>query len=362
MRRVHPQTATRISRMTIRILHIAHQQLRKFGNTRVSWGRKLDFGFIKAGYDLHNFSDRDVAAFESPLGIRPWGKKRANQRLLEMVEHAEPDLVVAGHCDTIYHSTLAEIRRMRPNVKIAHINCDPLFVPSNVERIKLRGEVSDAVFVSTGKKVLDQVFANTPAPVYHMPNSVEPTVERFDVSTQQETKSDLLFCSKSTEYTTRGQMVSWLRQELPTSFTFRTPGSFGEPGVWALDYDRALANTKMGLNLNRQEGDYWYSSDRMAHFGGNGVLVVTHAANRFDTLFPDETLVYFNNQEELRDRLVEFHNDDAKRRDWAGRTRKFFHEHMNATQHAKYIVEKTMGLPLSEDYVWERELPAIPTA
>jgi len=122
----------------MRVLHIAYQQLRRYGKTRVSWAQKLTFGLIKNDHYTQVFSDRDVAAFEAPLGIRDLGKKAANKRLLEMVDAVEPDLVIAGHCDMITNDTLAEIKKRHPNCAIAHCNNDPLFVPSNVERIKYR--------------------------------------------------------------------------------------------------------------------------------------------------------------------------------------------------------------------------------
>ena len=133
----------------MRILHIAHRQLRKYGATRVNWAKKLELGLIKAGYDLHDFSDRDVAASEAPLGIRPIGRRRANRKLLEMAEAVEPDLIIAGHCDVITNATLADLRRAHPGAVIVHCNNDPLFVPDNAARIAHRAEIVDAVFAST---------------------------------------------------------------------------------------------------------------------------------------------------------------------------------------------------------------------
>ena len=70
----------------MRVLHIAYQQLRRYGQTRVSWAQKLTNGLIKNDHYVSVFSDRDVAAFEAPLGIRDLGKNKANQKLLETVD------------------------------------------------------------------------------------------------------------------------------------------------------------------------------------------------------------------------------------------------------------------------------------
>ncbi|MFW1676841.1 glycosyltransferase family protein [Pontibacter sp. JAM-7] len=338
----------------MRVLHVAYQQLRRYGKTRVSWAHKLTLGLIRNDHYVQVFSDRDVAAFEAFLGIRELGKKKANQRLLETVDAVEPDLIIVGHCDLITNATLAQIRQSRPNVVMAHCNNDPLFVPSNVDRLRHRAEVVDAVFVSTGMPELRQ-FDDCPARFYHMPNPVDASIEVLDNSVRSDLPVDLLFCSNSNDFTQRRDIVQQLKQSLGDELNFNTPGSFGQSPVWGRDYERALADTRMGLNLNRQEGDYWYSSARMAQLAGSGILQFTHSAPRFDELLPAETLVYFNDIDSLRDRIREFHHDDAKRQAWAGRARSFFHEHMNSKLYAQYILEAAMELPLSHEYVWAKD-------
>ncbi|KXS54965.1 MAG: hypothetical protein AWU57_661 [Marinobacter sp. T13-3] len=339
----------------MRVLHIAYQQLRRYGQTRVSWAQKLTNGLIKNDHYVSVFSDRDVAAFEAPLGIRDLGKNKANQKLLETVDAVEPDLIIAGHCDIITNETLEEIRKRRPSITIAHCNNDPLFVPDNVERIKHRASVVDAIFVSTGRRELD-IFEGLGARVYHMPNPVDPAIECMTNDQRTDLEIDLLFCSNSTNFTKRLEMVKWLKDQLGDELNFKTFGSFGEPPVWGRDYDRALAQTRMGLNLNRQEGHYWYSSARMAQLAGNGILQFTHSGPRFDELLPPESVVYFNDQEDLLGKIREFHHDDAKRRLWASRAREFFHTEINSRLYAQYIVEASLMQPFSHEYVWARDI------
>ena len=339
----------------MRVLNVAYQQLRRYGATRVSWAQKLTFGLIKNDHFTQGFSDRDVAAFEAPLGIRDLGVKRANKRLLETVAAFEPDLVIAGHCDMISNDTLAQIRKLMPNCAIVHCNNDPLFVPSNVERIKSRATVTDAVFVSTGRREL-KMFEGGRARVYHMPNPVDASIENLDNSHRTDLPIDLLFCSNSDDFTQRLQNVKFLKDQLEGQLNFKTYGSFGEKPVWGRDYDRALAQTKMGLNFNRQEVHYWYSSARMAQLAGNGILQFTHANLKFDELLPPESVVYFREMDDLLASIRAFHHDDAKRQDWAARARDFFHREMNSKLYAQYIVEASLQIPFSHDYVWARDI------
>ncbi|WP_444937880.1 glycosyltransferase family protein [Microbulbifer sp. JMSA002] len=339
----------------MRVLNIAYQQLRRYGKTRVSWAQKLTFGLIKNDHYTQVFSDRDVAAFEAPFGIRDLGVSKANRRLLETVEAFEPDLIIAGHCDMISNDTLKAIKQQQPNCLIAHCNNDPLFVPSNVERIKHRAEVADAIFVSTGRRELS-IFEGINARVYHMPNPVEPSIENLNNAERTDLSIDLLFCSNSNDFTKRLQMVKNLKDTLGDSLNFKTYGSFGEAPVWGRDYDRALAQTKMGLNFNRQDTHYWYSSARMAQLAGNGILQFTSDKLHFDELLPPESVVYFSDEQDLLEKIREFHSDDAKRRAWAAKAREFFHTQMNSKLYAQYIVEATSLQPFSHDYAWARDV------
>jgi len=337
----------------MRILHVAHQQLRKYGQTRVSWAQKLYFGLIKNDFLVRGFSDRDVAAYEAPFGIRDLGAKAANRRLLETVEAYAPELVIVGHCDIIRNETLEQIRALVPGVVIAGANNDPLFVPENAAKIEHRCAVVDAMFVSTGERELAR-FAGKRARLLHMPNPVDPSIESADCSLRDDQSHDLIFCSKSEAYTERGQTVQYLKDNLDSGVNFYTPGSFGVPGVWGRDYDEALADSKMGLNLNRQEGLHWYSSARMAQMVGNGLLAFTHASGGFDSLMPGESMVFFSTPEELAREVNRFAADDAMRREWAARGRAFFHAEINSRLYARYIVEASLQLPYSHDYVWSR--------
>ncbi len=280
---------------------------------------------------------------------------KANRRLLETVEAFDPDLVIAGHCDIIANETLEQIRDVRPGVVLAHCNNDPLFVPENVEKIKHRAKVVDAIFVSTGRSELS-IFEGGRARIYHMPNPVDPAVENLDNSLKDDLEIDLLFCSNSDNFTKRLEMVKSLKDAVDSEMNFKTYGSFGEKPVWGRDYDNALSKTKMGLNLNRQEGHYWYSSARMAQLAGNGILQFTHSSPRFDTLLPAESVVYFDTVDDLLLKVREFNQDDAKRQAWAACARDFFHQEINNKLYAQYIVESALLKKYSHDYVWAQDI------
>jgi len=341
----------------MRILHIAYQQIKRLGKTRVNWAQKLSYGLIKNNHFVLDFSDRDMAAFYGPLGIRDLGKTKANKLLLEVVANFDPDLIIAGHCDIISNETLREARQLAPRASMVHCNLDPLFAASNVVRIRHRAEIVDAVFVSTGSRELMQ-FADTGKRFYHIPNPVDASIECFDNSekTADQLPIDLIFCSNSNELTRRLEIVKFLKENLDAKVNFKTYGSFGEPPIWGHDYDIGLSRSRMALNLNRQEGLHWYSSERMAQLAGNGILQFAHDSGRFDELLPPETLVYFSDEHDLKTKIEMFHGNDEQRRTWAKNTRQFFHTEVNTALFSQYIVEAALQQPFSHDYVWARDI------
>ena len=341
--------------MVPRIVQVGNGQYRKYGHTRVSWVHKLYRGLVQNCCPVYFYSDRDTAAFEAPFGLRDLGKRTANRRLRETIRAQEPDLLILCHCDIIRNETVAALRDERPNMTVVDCNNDPMFVPENIARIRSRLAVVDAVFTSTGRRAALGAVGDTGGiPVYHMPNPVDAGIECADVSQKpsEALDYDLVFCGKASEHSDRMTRLEFLYRTLDDELRFAVRGCFGQPNVWGLDYDRLLAASKMGLSLNRQEGWEWYASARMAQLVGNGLLTFCHRGTGFDSLFPDESVVYFETDAELLERIREFHRDDAKRRAWAAHARAFMHAEFSVSRFASWIVERSLGLPLSHRYAW----------
>lgn len=340
-----------------RILHICYGQMRRYGATRVGWNQKIYRGFIQNGHLVHFFSDRDVAAFEAPFKLRDLGRNKANRRLIETAEAFEPDLIILGHCDIITNETVQKIKSTR-DCAVIHCNNDPLFVPENVDKIHNRLKVCDHVFISTGKPTIDEFFPDAKDRTHYLPNPVDPAIERFDASNlaREELERDLIFCGNSANHTTRGQRVQELKATVDSSIRFETFGLGGLPPIWGKDYDHALSKSAMGLNLNRQEGHYWYSSARIAQLGGNGLLVFTHRDNHLHNLFPSETLVYYETTAELRDRIHFFATNDEARRTRANRTRQYLHDHSSNRLTAHYLVNTALTRTSVSVYRWSSTL------
>ena len=328
--------------------------MRRWGSARVSTEFKLYNGLVRNFHHVLHFSDRDMAAFLAPFKLRDLGRGRVNRKLIEVADNFQPEMILLGHCDLIRNETLDEIRKLLPNIRIAYRNVDPLFVPHNVEAIHQRKSVVDTIFVTTAGKALDP-FKDSRAEVFYMPNPTDQAVENLNnwEKSADELPYDLFFCGNSNEHTDRKQTVVALKQAFEGSeVNFKAFGYFGEPNVWGRDYDAVLAKSKMGLNLNRQEGDYLYSSARLAQLMGNGIVPVIHRAGRMEELIGEDCAIYFSYTKQLIEKVRELQFNDECRIAMARAGQTFYRKYFSSACVADFIVNRTMKAPKPKHFIW----------
>ena len=339
----------------MRIVHADNLMLRRYGKQKVSSGRNLFLGVIRNNWRVCEFSDRDTARFESPLWIRPLGKWIANRRLIETCDNFRPDLLTVGHCDVITNHTLREIRALLPGIKIGCWNLDSLWQERNVERLRHRMTVSDAIFVTTAGARLRQ-FCTSRNVVAYLPNPVDPANENQDNSRKTNFDRDLVFCSGHPPTDARHAFIGRLHPALDRHLRFESFGMHGQPAVWGYAYEKVLAGSKMGLNLNQCEDWPLYSSDRIAQLMGNGLLTFLWDKGQMRRLFRDEHVGFFTDFDDLVRRVLAFQADDARRQAVAGAGRAHYHEHFSGQRVMQFMVETTFGLPYSHNYLWADEV------
>jgi hypothetical protein len=335
----------------MRILQVGNAQIRRFGKARVSTEYKILNGLIRNNHHVLHFSDRDMAAFLAPFKLRDLGIGKMNRKLIETAVNFRPDMILLGHCDLIHNDTLASIRKKLPEVRVGYRNVDPLFVPHNIPAIHQRTESADAIFVTTAGSGLNQ-FKGKRAAVHYMPNPTDASIETLDNASAENLPYDLFFCGNSDEHTERTNTINYLHEELREGpVNFQAFGYFDNPNVWGHAYEDVLSKSKMGLNLNRQE-DFLYSSARLAQLMANGILAFIHKGGAMHKLLGEDSAVYFDTKEALLDQVKSLHGDDSMRKTIASNGRKFYRKHFSSDAVSQYIVERTMGLPLSKDYIW----------
>jgi hypothetical protein len=329
--------------------------IRRYGQLKVSTGRRHFNGMIRNNWKVCEYSERDIAYFEAPFNIKPLGLRAANKRFIETCDNFKPDVILIGHSDIITNKTLREIKKLMPQVPLIYRNLDPLWRERNIAMINHRKEVMDAIFITTAGKPLKQ-FCTGKNIVAHIPNATDPGMDDQDNSAKTEFERDLMFVGRGSTTDDRYAFLHSIDEKLKQHLRFEAYGLYGNPCIYGEGYEHLLATSKMGLNLNRFEGWPLYSSDRIAQLMGNGLLTFVWDKGDMRHFFTDEHVAFFKDEDELVKKAIAFHHDDARRQTVAAAGRTFYHEHFSGQRIVKFMVETALNLPYSHDYLWQNEV------
>lgn len=337
----------------MRIVIAGNYNERKAGANFYATIRKLANGFVRNGHAVMPFSDRDAARESGRLRIGRRGDAEANRRLIELCRQFRPDLLILLHADRIANATLAEIKASKAAPIVAVVNLDPLFLPENPPRIRRFAEVADITFLTTAGERLAE-FATPTHRVAFMPNPADRSIETLECFARTDQSFDL-FCAIGREKGT-----PW-RAETMRAVAARVPearcaffGLADKPPVFGSDYFDAIADARMGLNLNRNDGDYLYSSDRMAQYAGNGLLLFIARSTGYGDIFSDDEFVFYDGLDELAEKLRYFLAHDAERQKVARAGHAKYHALFNERAVARYIEDVVFGR--APDCAWPTSL------
>ena len=339
---------------THRILLVDNLMIRRYGNLRMGPGRKLNCGAVRNDWRICEFSDRDMARLLAPAGIRAWGGRIANRKLLKTARNFRPDIVLLGHCDYIRNHTLDDIRRSLPGVKIAHFNVDPLWQESTRAQMYERMDSCDALFATTAGEVL-KTWVNGRNAVAYMPNPSDTSMECEDNGAKTAFGRDLFFAGNPRAGDPRWDLLNEVLPKISGKVNCEIFGG-KRNGIWGAAYEKVLASSKMSLNLNRREGDKWYSSDRIAHLMGYGILTFQSSRNSMDRFFTDAETVYFDGAGDLAEKILYYNVHDGARAAVASAGRRKYHRLFNGARVLKFMVETMTGEEYSEAYEWAEEV------
>lgn len=347
----------------MRILFVGSQNLKFRGERYYHPGAKLFNGLVRAGHNVFWMSDRDVARSATPLGVKAVGHKYTNRYFIDSCRNFQPEMIIFYHADIITVESIREARAMLSEVKIAQFNVDPIFRPHNMAMLREKLDVVDGAFITTAGPELKR-FSNPHSFVSFVPNAVDASIEWPECHKHSNQEFDVFWAArpaKTFDGDPRYDLPKAVYEDERVAMQY-----FGmdKPIVYDASYYRALANSKMGLNISvdrdvgvtdkaRPEELYLYSSDRISHYMGSGLLTFITRGFSLEEMFEeDKEAVYFQTQEELLDKVLFYKKNDAKRKKIAAAAHKKSHEQLNSTLIAQYMVEMTMGGKLSQSYAW----------
>ena len=339
----------------MKILSVGHSQ-RKFGKVANLFSKKLNYGLIRLGHHVYEFDDREIARSQSLFRSRVGGTKGANRRFLEVCENFRPRVIFLGHADLISKKVLKQCKEMIPDVKIAHWSVDAFYIPRNSKRFETFMESSDALFATTGGSVLAG-FKKPGKRLAYIPNAVDSAIDCFQNDKEDEFDVDLLFCGSPSKEKSRKSVVEKLAEDSRLgNIRFEVRGLMGKPRVYGDEYDQLLKYTKMALNLSRDNESPLCSSSRISQLLGNGILTFIPESTGLKEIIPPEAAIFYRDYEDLVDKILYYHTHDTERKRTAEAGRIASHKRFSSERIARFMIELTIGLPLSERYEWERHI------
>jgi spore maturation protein CgeB len=141
-------------------------------------------------------------------------------------------------------------------------------------------------------------------------------------------------------------------------------GMNGRPELSSAQYYKTISQARMGLNISvvrtwghtpraTPEELYLYASDRISHYMGSGLLILTTRDNQLEDLFKDnKELVFFQTPEELLEKVLYFKEHDDERQAIAYAGWRKAHAYFSEQCVAHYIVEATFRRDAPDDYAW----------
>ena len=352
---------------SLRILHIANFSQLPRSRLSLRRGRpqdqlagryysvdhKISNGLVRNGHHVYQLSYRDLARHAAALGNKAWGQRALQRHVLAAAHSYRPQLIVLGHTELLSVATLAALREDHPETPMLQWWVD-LLSPPNTELLRSRLALLDALFTTSHPATVAELLGDPPRAtelIHYLPNPCDVSIETESACDHPSPELDLFFAGSGT--VRQRALAVQLR---PLAGELRL-GLYGgrDDGQWLYGrrYVQTLGTSRIGINYNSiTDAIPLYSSDRLIHLTGNGVLALSPPVPQLDRLFPATEVPRFNDFDELR-RLVHHYmqHDDALRAA-ARAAQQRSHRLYNERRVARFIVEQGMRFPLSEAYEW----------
>ncbi|MEI6188414.1 MAG: glycosyltransferase [Alphaproteobacteria bacterium] len=350
----------------MQILYVGNGNYKHRGSRYYDVGRKILNGLIRNGHNVYFFSDRDVSRSSNLFGSLKLGKRYCNNAFIDTCYNFAPELILFGHADIINIESIVKVKTILPNVKMAQFNVDPVFRPHNIAQINSKAPYMDATFITTAGDILKK-FSHPRGLVSYIPNPIDGSMEWPRCHERSDQPNDIFWAMRSgggSSYPEDPRFTFPIYLEQTGKIKIDYHGINGKPELLNAQYYKEIEKSRMGINISVERAFvdspiasanelYLYSSDRISHYMGSGLLTLARRGNRLEELFKeDKELVLFESKEELAEKVIYFNHHDEERKKIAYAGWKKSHQQLNERLVAKYILETTFRLKLTEDYVW----------
>lgn len=318
----------------------------------ISLGKKFTNGFVRNGHDVLEISDRDYLRNNKSFSLIP-NKNDFQKFLIDTFKNYNPDIIFFGHTKNIELDTLDEFRSLNKNLILSQWNEDPImpslsYSKKNISNIQQYSEFVDHNFITTDPSVLNGKINKKNFNFFFVP--VDNNIESFDVF-KMKPKNDLFYAMshgvnratlKEGVEDERINFLDHLVKKIP-NIKYDFYGFSNKQPIWGNEFNNALINSKMGLNLSRGKPAKYYSSNRIASIMGNGLLTFIDEKVQMKDFFNKNEIIFYKNINDLADKIKFYSKKDKIRIKIARNGKKKYFKLFNETKISKYFIDISLG-------------------
>ena len=349
---IFPRYSVNFIKNKLKIINLYNQgQKHNHRLFNISLGKKFTNGFVRNGHDVLEISDRDYLRNNKSFSLIP-NKINFQNFLIDTFKNYNPDVLFFGHTKNISLETLETIRSMNKNLIISQWNEDPVmnglnYSKQNISNIKLYADYVDHNFITTHPSVIKNKI-NSNFHFFFVP--VDKNIERFDVY-KLRPKNDLFYAMshgvnrsilKPGTEDDRIKFLDILIKKIP-DIKYDFYGFLNKQPIWGNDFNNALINSKMALNLSRGRPTKYYSSNRIASIMGNGLLTFIDKNVSMSDFFNKDEIVFYSNINDLSDKIKFYSRNDKLRKIIAKKGKTKYFKLFNESKITKYMIDISIG-------------------
>ena len=322
----------------------------------ISLGKKFTNGFVRNGHDVLEISDRDYMKNNKSFSLIP-NKNNFQNFLIESFKNYNPDILFFGHTKNLNLETIDKLRSINKNLIISQWNEDPVmsgldYSKQNLSNINLYADFVDHNFITTHPSVIKNKVNNSNFHFFFVP--VDKNIERYDVY-RLRPKNDLFYAMshgvnranlKQGTEDNRIKFLDKLVKKIP-KIKYDFYGFLNKQPIWGNDFNNALIDSKMGLNLSRGKPTKYYSSNRIASIMGNGLLTFVDKNVEMSDFFNQNEIVLYSNINDLSDKIKFYSTNEKLRKKIAKNGKKKYFKIFNEKRISKYLIDISLGKKVS---------------
>ena len=318
----------------------------------ISIGKKFTNGFIRNGHDVLEISDRDFLKNNKTFSLIS-NSNNFQKFLIETFKNYNPDIIFFGHTKNIELNTLDEFKSINKNLILSQWNEDPVmpelnYSKQNISNINLYSNFVDHNFITTDPSVLKEKLNINNFHFFFVP--VDKNIERFDVY-KMRPKKDLFYAMshgvnrailKEGTEDERIIFLDKLVKKIP-DIKYDFYGFSNKQPIWGNEFNNALINSKMALNLSRGRPTKYYSSNRIASIMGNGLLTFIDEKVQMRDFFNKNEIIFYKNINDLAEKIKFYSKNDKIRQKIARSGQIKYFKLFNESKISKYFIDISLG-------------------